>query len=228
MQQFVPVGFAHMVAGAIAHDMGVETLGNLALDALKGAAADEQDILGVDSDHLLLGVLASALGRHVDHRSLKEFKQTLLDALATDVTRDAGIVALARDLVNLVNEDNTPLGLGNIVITSRKQTGQQALNILTHIAGLGQHGGVDNSEGHFQHFGYRFGQQGFSCTSRTHDNDVALLDVDVVVTFLAQALVMVVDSDRKIAFGRFLPDDILVEIGLYLIGFGKRVHIKFG
>jgi hypothetical protein len=34
------------------------------LDAGEGAAADEQDVRGVDLDELLVGVLAPALGRH--------------------------------------------------------------------------------------------------------------------------------------------------------------------
>ncbi len=40
----------------------------------EGAAADEQDVRGVHLDVLLLGMLASALGRHVGHGPLKHFQ----------------------------------------------------------------------------------------------------------------------------------------------------------
>ena len=68
--------------------MGVEPLGYLALYAIEGSAANEQDVLGVDMYVLLVGVLASALWRHVHHRSLKELEHRLLHALATHVARD--------------------------------------------------------------------------------------------------------------------------------------------
>ena len=81
MQQLVAVGLAHVVAGTESHDVGIESLCNLALDALEGATADEQDILSVDSNHLLLGMLAPSLRRHIDHRALEQFEQSLQIAI---------------------------------------------------------------------------------------------------------------------------------------------------
>ena len=42
--------------------MGVESLGDLLLDAVEGTAADEEDVVGIDLNVVLIGVLASALG----------------------------------------------------------------------------------------------------------------------------------------------------------------------
>ena len=45
----------------VAHDTRIETVGDLALNAIECSCADEENLLGVDLDHLLIGVLASAL-----------------------------------------------------------------------------------------------------------------------------------------------------------------------
>jgi hypothetical protein len=50
--------------GAVAHDL---------LETVEGAAADEQDIGGVDLDEVLVGVLAPALRRHRRNCSLYQF-----------------------------------------------------------------------------------------------------------------------------------------------------------
>jgi hypothetical protein len=75
----------------------------------KAPAADEQDVRGVDLQELLLGVLAAALGRHVGHRALDDLQQGLLHALARHVARDGRVLALARDLVDLVDVDDAAL-----------------------------------------------------------------------------------------------------------------------
>ena len=69
-------------------DIGPEAervLGDAALDDLveahEGAAADEQDIGGIDAEILLLGMLAAALGRNVGERALDDLEESLLDAL---------------------------------------------------------------------------------------------------------------------------------------------------
>src|SRR2546422_7311846 len=75
------------------------------LEADEGAAAEEEDVRGVDLDELLVRVLPPALGRHVGHRALEDLEQGLLDALARDVPCDRGVLGLARDLVDLVDID---------------------------------------------------------------------------------------------------------------------------
>jgi hypothetical protein len=84
-------------------------------EADERAAADEQDVRRVDLQELLLRVLAAALGRHVGDRALEDLQQGLLHALARDVAGDGGVVALARDLVDLVDVDDAALRALDVV-----------------------------------------------------------------------------------------------------------------
>src|ERR1700680_1872273 len=86
------------------------------LEPHEGAAADEQDIARIALQELLLRMLAPALGRHARHRALDDLEQRLLDALARDIARDRGVVALARYFVDLVDIDETALAALEIVI----------------------------------------------------------------------------------------------------------------
>ena len=102
--------------------MGVHALCYLALNAVEGTAADEQDVACVDMCIVLVRMLAATLWRHVDHRSLKELEQALLHTLAANVACDARVVALACYLVDLVNEDNALLGSLDVVVGNLKQS----------------------------------------------------------------------------------------------------------
>ena len=77
----------------------------------EGAPADEEDVGGVDLEELLVGVLASALRGHVGDAALDDLQERLLHALAGDVAGDAGVIGLARNLVDLVDVDDAALGL---------------------------------------------------------------------------------------------------------------------
>ena len=141
-------------AGAVvADDARVEAVGDLALYAVEGARADEEDVLRVHLDHGLIGVLAATLRGDVDDGALQELEQPLLDALAADVACDGGIVPLAGDLVDLVDEDDAALGRRHVVVGDLQQARQQALDVLTDVAGLRQYGGVYDGEGYLQEAG---------------------------------------------------------------------------
>jgi hypothetical protein len=77
-----------------------------AVEVGERAAADEQDVGGVDREELLVGVLAPALRRHAGDRALQDLQQRLLHALAGHVACDRRVVRLARDLVHLVDVDD--------------------------------------------------------------------------------------------------------------------------
>ena len=80
------------------------------------AAADEQDVRGVDAKHLLVGMLAAPLGRHGGDRSLHDLQERLLHPLPRNVTRNGGVVpAFARDLVDLIYIDDAALRGGDVV-----------------------------------------------------------------------------------------------------------------
>ena len=113
------------------------------------AAADEQDIGGIDLEKLLLGVLAPAVGRDRGNGPLDQLEQGLLDALARHVTGDGDVVGLARDLVDLVDVDDAGLRLATSSRTSATAS-EDVLDILAHIPGLGQGGGVGDGEGNIE------------------------------------------------------------------------------
>ena len=211
-------GILHRV---ISYRMRVESLCYLALDAVEGTTTDKQDVLGVDMHIVLVRMLAAALWRYVDHGSLQEFEQALLYALTTDIACDAGVIAFACNLVNLIDEDNTPLGGGHIIVGYLKQTAQNAFHILADVTGLSKHRSVDNGERHVEQLGDGAGQQSLTRTRRTYHDDVALLDLHaIIVRGLEQTLVVVIHSHRQIALGFVLSNDILVEIFLDLLWLG--------
>src|SRR5207249_2318187 len=108
----------------------------------EGAPTDEQDIGGVDLEELLLGVLAAALGRDAGGGPLDDLQQRLLDAFARDVARDRGVVALAGNLVDLVDVDDAALGLLDVVVGVLQETENDVLDVLADVARLGQAGGI--------------------------------------------------------------------------------------
>ena len=116
------------------------------LQAGEGAADDEQHVGRVDLDELLVRVLAPALRRHRGGRALQDLQQRLLDALAGDVAGDRRVLALAGDLVDLVDVDDAGLGLLDVVVGGLDQLEQDVLDVLADVAGLGQRGGVGDGE----------------------------------------------------------------------------------
>ena len=101
--------------------LSIESLSYPALDALECTTADEKDVLSVHMQELLLGVLASTLRRNIHDASFQELQHRLLHSLTGNITRDGRVVALAGNLVDLIDEDDSPLSLGNIEIRLLKE-----------------------------------------------------------------------------------------------------------
>src|SRR6202007_1770725 len=74
------------------------------------AGDDEQHVGGVDLDELLMRVLAAALRGNRCLGALQNFQQGLLNALTGDVASNRRVLALAGDLVDLVDVDDAGLG----------------------------------------------------------------------------------------------------------------------
>ena len=183
--------------------------------------------MGVDVDIFLVGMLASTLWWHVHHGSLKEFEQSLLHALTAHVAGDRRVVGLTRDFVDLVDEDDAPLGSLHIIVGHLEQSGEDALHVLTHISGLGEDGGIDDGEGNVEKFGYRACEQCLSRTGAPHHDDIALLYLHPIgIVGLLESFVVVVNGNGEITLGLILPDDILVEIVFYLFGFGHLLDFE--
>ena len=212
--------------GAEAHGALAQTVGDDGLDAVEGAAADEEDVGGVDLDEFLMRVLASALGRHGGDGALQDLQQGLLHALAGHVPGDAGIFRFAGDLVDLVDIDDALLGLFDVPIRGLDQLEQDVFHVLAHVAGLGQGGGVRHGEGHLQNAGQGLGQQGLAAAGGAQHDDVGFLQLHPFrVAHAADALIVVVNGHRQVLFGQLLPDDVLVQHVLDLGGLGDVVKL---
>ena len=74
---------------------GVDPLGDVPLDAVEGTAANEQNVLGVERDHFLVGVLATALRGYVHYRTFQQFEQRLLHAFAAHVAGNGWAITFA-------------------------------------------------------------------------------------------------------------------------------------
>ena len=121
---------------------------------------------------LLLRMLATSFRRYIHHCSFKKLEHGLLHPFSGDIPCDGRIVALACDLIYLVNEDDASLRLCNIEIRLLKKTGQNAFHILSHISCLCQHCCIHNGERNVKQACYRFSHQGLARTGRTHHQDV--------------------------------------------------------
>ena len=218
-------------------DLGAEAdalVADAALDHLvelrERAAADEEDVLGVDREEVLVRVLAAALRRHRGGRALEDLEQRLLHPLARDVARDRRVVGLARDLVDLVDVDDPGLGLLDVEVGRLDQLEQDVLDVLADVAGLGQRRGVGDREGDVEDPGEGLGEQRLAAAGRAEQEDVRLLELDRVVLALClgdlDALVVVVDGDRERALGGLLADDVLVEDVVDLSRLGKVLELE--
>ena len=196
---------------AEANGLFVQALLDDLLHPVESAAADEEDILGVDLDELLVGMLAAALGRNVGHSTLQDFQQGLLHALARHVAGNGGVLTLAGDLVDLVHVDDAALSQLDVVVGSLHQSQEDVLHVVAHISGLGEGSGVGDGEGHLQNPGQGLGEQGLAAARRPHEQDVALLELHVLPAAEVDALIVVVDRHGQGDFSVLLPDDILVQ-----------------
>ena len=166
--------------GAEADALGAGPALDDLLDAGERAAADEQDVGGVDLDELLVGVLAPALRRHRGGGALEDLQQRLLHALAGDVAGDRRVLGLAGDLVDLVDVDDAGLGLLDVVVGGLDQLEEDVLDVLADVAGLGERGGVGDGERHVEHAGQRLGQERLAAAGGADQQDVRLGQLDVV------------------------------------------------
>ena len=120
-------------------------------------------------------VLAAALGRNVGDGALKELQKRLLHALAGDIARDGSVLALAGDLVYLVDIDDAALGALNVKIRGLQELEDDVFHVLADVAGLCERGCVRNGKGHIQHLRQRLGEKRFAAAGGADEKNVALL-----------------------------------------------------
>ena len=164
-------------------------------------------------------MLAAALRRHVGDRALEHLEQRLLHPLARDVAGDRDVLARLADLVDLVDVEHPPLRGVDVEVGRVEQFEEQVLDVLSHVAGLGERGRVTNRERHVEDAGERAGQQRLPAPGRAEQQDVRLVDLDVrPLVAEHQPLVVAVDRDGEHPLGVLLPDHVLVEVGHDLPG----------
>src|SRR5690606_26431966 len=202
------------------------------VEARERPAADEQDVRGIHLQELLLRMLAPALRRHRRDRALDQLQERLLHTFARDVARDRRVVALTRDLVDLVDVDDTRLRLLDVVLALLQQLLDDVLHILADVPGFGQRRRIRDRERHVQQTRERFREQRFSAPRGTDQQDVALRELDVLLALVAlpglEALVVVVHRDGEHFLRRLLADDVLVENRLDLVRLRKLVAAALG
>ena len=204
-----------MEADALVADAVLDDL----VEAGERAAADEQDVGRVDLDELLVRVLAPALRRHRCLRALEDLEQRLLHALAADVTGDRRVLALARDLVDLVDVDDPGLGLLHVEVGGLDELEEDVLDVLADVAGLGQRRGVGDGERDVQQPGERLREVGLAAAGGAEEEDVRLRQLDLVAADDAGGLlvldpaVVVVDGDGEDLLRLVLADHVVVEEG---------------
>ena len=136
----------------------------------------------------------------------------MLYTLAGDVPGNGGVLALAADLIQLINVNDAPLRPLHVKIRCLQQAEQDVFHILAHVAGLGQRRGVGDGEGDVQHPRHRLGKQRFPAAGGSDQQNIALLQLHIVVGIPAEnALVMVVNGDRQRNLGPLLPHDIIIQ-----------------
>ena len=163
-------------------------------------------------------MLAAAFRWDIDDIAFKEFQHSLLHTLSGNVPGNRRIVALAGDLVDLINEHYPPLCLGHVVISFLEEACQDAFHIFTHIAGLGEYRRVNYGERDSKHLGDSLGQKSLAGPGRTDEEDIGLLQFDSIIRavhkIVIDTLVVVVDSNRQHLLGPVLTDHVLIQEGL--------------
>ena len=202
------------------------------LEAGERSAEDEQHVGGVDRDELLVRVLAATLRRHRRLRAFEDLEQRLLHALTRHVAGDRRVLALAGDLVDLVDVDDAGLGPLGVEVGGLDQLEEDVLDVLADVAGLGERGGVGDGERHVEHPGQRLGEVRLAAPGGAEQQDVRLLELDVVAAadvgrlLVLDPLVVVVDGDREDLLGLVLADHVVVEEGPDLARVGQVLEAE--
>src|SRR2546430_350073 len=159
---------------------------------------------------------AAAWRRDVGDGPLEDLEKRLLDALARDIAGDRGVVALAGDLVDLVDVDDPALRAVEIEVSGLNEPEKDVLDILADVTRLGEAGRVRGGERHIEDSRERLRAKGLAASGRGDEQHGRLAELDVVHAMTgADALVVVVHGDRENALGLVLADDVLVEYFVY-------------
>ena len=134
---------------------------------------------------VLIGVFPAALRRDGCDGAFQDFQQGLLHAFPGHVPGDGGVVGFAGDFIHLVDVDNASLGALHVKVGGLQQFEEDVFYVFANVAGLGEAGGVGNSEGNVEKSGKCLGEVGFPGTGGAKHENVGFLQFGVVVAVFA-------------------------------------------
>jgi hypothetical protein len=176
------------------------------------------------------GCLRPPCGGHARLGALENLEEGLLHALAGYVARDGEVLRLAGDLVDLVDVDDAKLGAGDVTVGRRDELEQDVLDVLAHVASLGESGGVRDGEGHLEEAGEGLRKQRLARAGGAKEQDVALGDLDFLLALgdlviaRKDAAIVVVDGNAHRTLGRLLANHVLRELVVDLMRGGKLLE----
>src|SRR3990170_6288787 len=175
------------------------------------AAADKQDVCGINLDKFLVRVLAPALRGYTGDRSFDDLEQRLLDTFTGHIPRDRGVFALSADLIYLVNIDNAAFRLFHIIICCLQQLQYNILDIFSYITRLCQGRCIGYGEWHVQYPGKGLGKECLAGPGRPDQEDVPLLKLDIIhdLDSREEPFIVIMHRDCKGLFGTVLPDYVI-------------------
>src|SRR6185503_19481924 len=112
--------------------------------------------------------------------ALEDLQQGLLDALAGHVSRDRGVVALARDLVDLVDVDDPALRAVEVEVGGLDEAQEDVLDVLADVPGLSEARRVGDGERHVEDAREGLGEERLAAARGPDEQDVRLTELDVI------------------------------------------------
>src|SRR5260370_18687323 len=163
---------------------------------------------------MLVRVLAPAVRRYVGDGALEDRQQRVLDALAAHVAWDRWVVRLARDLVDVVDVDESAIRADDVEVGRLDEPEQYVLHVLADVAGLREARRVGDRKRNVKKLCERLREVRLAASRRADQEDVRLRQLHVADRLgRADALVVVVHLDRKDLLRALLADHVLVEGG---------------
>jgi hypothetical protein len=107
----------------------------------------------------------------------RDLQQRLLDPPPDTSPGDGGVLGLAGDLVDLVDVDDPPLRLVDVVVGGLEQGKDDVLDVLADVPRLGQRGRVRDGERDVQDARQRLGEQRLPAPGGAQKQDVRLLEL---------------------------------------------------
>ena len=115
------------------------------------AAAEEQNVGGIDRRKFLMRMLAAALRRNVGDGAFENLEQRLLHAFTADIAGDRRIFVFLGDLIDLVDIDDALLRFLHVAIGGLQKLQDNVFDVFADVAGFGERGGIDDREGDVEH-----------------------------------------------------------------------------